>query len=129
MYASLNWRIRRHASTPSSTGSIQVEHDHRGVELACERDGLLAVGDERHFETFAFQVRPDELGERLLVIDDEHAATGDPRAARRGRIVLVAAHSEMATNVPCHLWFQTAPEDAVTENIPTILPCRSISMV
>ena len=57
-------------------GQHQVEHDEVGPLLAGELDRARAVAGDARVVARALEVARDDLGDRRLVVDDEHGAAG-----------------------------------------------------
>ena len=58
---------------PVDVGEHDVEHDRVGPELAGDLHGAEAVGGGAHVPPLVPQGHLQQLGERVLVVDDEHA--------------------------------------------------------
>jgi hypothetical protein len=72
------------------------------------------------YEAVLGQLVPDYAYEAGLVIDDQRAQL--PRRTHDQA-------SSFAMNVPCQVWYQTAPVVAFTDSIPTVLPPETVSIV
>ena len=57
-------------------GQHQVEHDEIGALLARSVERRGAVGGDARRVAGALQVARDDLGDRRLVVDDQHRAAG-----------------------------------------------------
>ena len=64
-----------HHLEPADPGQHQVEHDELGPLAFGGRERLLAVVGDARVVSRALQVARDDLGDRLLVVDDEHSRT------------------------------------------------------
>jgi hypothetical protein len=65
-------RICRHTSMPSRPGSIRSSRTRSGGLSRKAAEGLVAVGAEHRLEALAAQHDPEHLGQRGVVVDDEH---------------------------------------------------------
>ena len=61
---------------PVEPGEAEVEHDEVGHELLGGAQRLDAVGRGAHLVALLAQGAPQDVGDRLVVLDDEHAARG-----------------------------------------------------
>ena len=101
-------------------GESEVEDHQVGFRLARHSDRRLGVASGSYVEAVLAQVALDDAHEARLVIDDQRAQL--PR-----RIHDQA--SSFAMNVPCQVWYQTAPVVAFTDSMPTVFPVETVSIV
>jgi hypothetical protein len=64
---------RTHDLQPVDAGQHQVEHDEVRVPVGGVRERGVAVGRDPRLVAGALEVAGDDLGDRRLVVDDEHA--------------------------------------------------------
>ena len=67
-------RSRRQISVPSMPGQADVEHAGDRAQPAGGGQARRAVGLDVHAEAVPGQVEPDQVGDRPLVLDDQHQA-------------------------------------------------------
>jgi hypothetical protein len=67
-------RIARHTSMPSMPGQHQVQQHQVGLVLAEHRHRLVAVRAQRGLVALAAQHDAEHLGQRRVVVDDQHPA-------------------------------------------------------
>ena len=65
-----------HDLEPVDAGQHQVEHDEVGPPLARELDRPRPVPGDARVVARAREIARDDLGDRRLVVDDEHGAAG-----------------------------------------------------
>ena len=104
----------------SIAGESQVEDHQVGFRVACQRKRSLAVASGPYLEAVLGQVALEDTYQAGLVIDDQRAQL--PRRTHDQA-------SSFAINVPCQVWYQTAPVMAFTDSIPTVLPPETVSIV
>ena len=73
-----------------------------------------------YVEAVLAQVALDDPYQARLIIDDQRAQL--PRRTHDQA-------SSFAMNVPCQVWYQTAPVVAFTDSIPTVFPAETVSIV
>jgi hypothetical protein len=66
-------------------GHHDVEHEGVGVEVAGDGEGVEARAGRAHLPTFHAQGHRQQVGEHLLVVDDEHAKRRSVGAVECGR--------------------------------------------
>ena len=71
---SLSARSRRQTSTPSSFGQPEVEDHEVGHELLGDLERRDAVGRGAHLVALLAQRAAQDVGDLVVVLDDEHAA-------------------------------------------------------
>ena len=112
-------RSWRHTSMPSMPGQHHIQHDHvRGV-ASRRGQGLLPVRGCGDHKPLVLQVAGHHSDQARLIIHNQRPIGG---AGGGGCLCCQRDQSSIAMNVPCQVWYQTAPVTELTDIIPLTTP-------